>query len=128
VKGDENAMSSSRRPDLEAYLGFKLSPELTAKIHQLVEQCVDERLEKILTEKLEEIVKKCLEEREKLAEKEILKLRKVPHKEAVALIKKYIDEHQGCRTSDIIYDLALDPDLVLSVLTKLEKKKVIRGE
>lgn len=112
-------MSSSRKPELEASFSIKLTPELMAKIHEVVEECVDERLEKI--------VKKCLKEREKRAE-EVLELKKIPHKEAVALIKKYIDEHQGCRTSDIIYNLGLDPDLVLAVLEELEEKKKIRGD
>lgn len=113
-------MSSRKAPELETTWRIKLTPELIAKIHELVEQCVNE--------KLPEVVKKCLEEREKLAEKGVLKLRKIPHEKAVALIKSYIDEHQGCRTSDIIYDLALDPDLVLKVLKKLEEKGKIRSE
>ena len=125
-------MSTSRRPELEAYLGIKLSPEMMAKIHQAVEDYLSENLEdivkKCVDDCIEEVLKKCLEEREKLTEKEVLELRKIPRKEAVALIKEYIDEHQGCRTSDIIYDLALDPELALSVLKELEEKKEIRGE
>ena len=125
-------MPSFRRHELEAYVGIRLSPELMVKIHQAVEEYLNENLEEIVKkcvdECLEEVVKKCLEEREKLAEKEVVEVRKIPHKEAVALIKKYIDEHQGCRTSDIIYDLALDPELALSILKELEEKKEIRGE
>jgi hypothetical protein len=123
---------SLRKPELEAFIGFKLSPEMLAKIHSIVEEYAKKELEKVvrkvLDEKLEEVIRKCLEEKEKVAEKEVLKLRKIPHKEAIALIKEYINEHQGCRTSDIIYDLALDPDLVLRVLKELEEKKEIRGE
>ena len=111
---------SSKAPELETTWRIKLTPELVAKIHELVEQCVDE--------KLPEALKKHLEEKEKLAEREVLKLKKIPHKKAVALVKKYVDEHQGCRTSDIIYDLALDPDLVLKVLKELEENGKIRGE
>ena len=113
-------MSSRKAPELEIYWRTRLSPELMARIHELVEEYVNE--------KLPEVVKRCLEEREKLAEKEVLKLRKMPHKKAIDLIKRYIDKHQGCRTSDIIYDLALDPDLVLKVLKELEKRGKIRGE
>jgi len=111
-------------PELQASWRFELTPELLVKMQQLVEEWVNKYCE----EHFEEIVKKCLKEKEKLDEKSILKLRKIPHKKAVTLIKKYIDEHQGCRTSDIIYDLALDPDLVLELLKELEEKEKIRGE
>lgn len=125
-------MSSTKKPEFEAYFAFRPSTEMLAKIHSVLEECVDERLEevvrKVLDDKLEEVLRKCLKEKEKVAEKEVLDLRKIPHKEAVALIKKYIDEHQGCRTSDIIYDLALDPELVLTVLKELKEKGKIRSE
>ena len=52
----------------------------------------------------------------------------IPEKEAINKIAKYIDEHPGCRTSDIIFDLNIEPDLVLAVLRKLEKRKRIRGQ
>jgi len=113
-------VSSRRVPELEASWRFKLSPELMAKIHELVEESVNR--------KLPEVVRKCLEEREKLAEKGVIKLRKIPPKEAIPLIKRYIDKHQGCRTSDIIYDLGLEPDLVLKVLKELEEEGKIRGK
>ena len=124
-------MSSLKRPELEAYLGIKISAEMMARIHQVVEEYLDKNIDKIVKkcvdECLEDVVKKCMKEREERAE-EVLELRKIPRKDALALIKKYVDEHQGCRTSDIIYDLGLDPDLVLSVLRKLEETKEIRGE
>ena len=125
-------MTSVERLGLETFLGIRITPELMAKIHQVVEEYLNENLEEIVKkcvdECLEDVVKKCLEEREKRAEREVLELRKIPCEEAVALVKEYIDEHQGCRTSDIIYDLALDPELVLSVLKELEEKEEIRGE
>ena len=58
----------------------------------------------------------------------VVDLKVVPRERAIVMIKDYINHHKGCRTSDIIYDLELDPDLVLSVLKELEKKKEIRGE
>jgi len=124
-------MSSFGKAELEASFLIKLTPDLMVKIEQVVVEYLDQKLEdivkKYINECLEDVVKKCLEEREKLSE-EVLELRKIPRKEAVALIKKYVDEHHGCRTSDIIYDLTLDPELVLSVLKELEEKKEIRGE
>ena len=125
-------MSSTKKPEFESFISLRPSTEMLARIHSVVEECVNKELEKILrkllAEKLEEIVRKCLEEKEKRAEEEIIRLRKIPHEEAVGFIKEYIDKHQGCRTSDIIYDLELDPELVLSVLKELEEKKEIRGE
>ena len=58
----------------------------------------------------------------------IKKLKKIPLDEAEEKVRKYINKHQGCRTRDIIFDLELDPDLVLEVLQKLESKGNIRGE
>lgn len=125
-------MSSTKKPEFETVLSVRPSAEMLARIHSVVEECVERKIEKIvrkvLKEELEGIVRKCLEEREKASEEEILKLKKIPHKDAVALIQKHIDEHQGCRTSDIIYDLALDPDLVLTVLKELKEKGKIRSE
>jgi len=113
-------MSSRRVPELEASWRLSLTPELMAKIDELIEECVDRRLP--------EVVRKCLEEREKLSKKEILKLRKIPHEKAVALIKKYIDENRGCRTSEIILNLQLDPDIVLKAIRALREKGEIRSE
>ena len=124
-------MSSKEKLGFEVYVGYKPSVEMLAKIQSVVEECVNKELEeivrKLLNEKLEEVVKKCLEEKEKPPE-EAYELKRIPREEAAILITKYIDEHQGCRTSDIIFDLHLDPDLVLNVLRKLEKHKKVRGE
>lgn len=57
-----------------------------------------------------------------------IELRKIPKNEAIELIKAYIVKHLGCRTSDIIYDLTLDPDLVMECLNELEEKKKVVGK
>jgi hypothetical protein len=128
-------MSSRREPTFEFVAGVKPSATMLAQIHLLVEECVkhcvDESLEKtlkkILDDRLEKIVRKCLEEREKGAESEVIELKKIPKKKAIILVKSYIDKHQGCRTSDIIYDLALDPTLVMDVLQVLKNMKKVKG-
>ncbi|MGA9387962.1 MAG: hypothetical protein WBV70_03950 [Candidatus Bathyarchaeia archaeon] len=61
-------------------------------------------------------------------ETEALELVKIPEKEATKKVSEYISQHPGCRTSDIIYDLHLDPDLVLKVLRKLRKQEKVRGK
>lgn len=58
---------------------------------------------------------------------EVVELRKLPTKEATELILKYIKTHQGCSTSDLIFELELDVDLVLSIVRELEQKEEIRG-
>jgi len=68
---------------------------------------------------------KALEETEIGEETNLLTM---PREEAERKIKEYIDEHPGCRTGDIIYDLRLDPDLVLAILHDFEKKGKIRGK
>lgn len=125
-------MSGFKKPPLEITYGLKPSPEMLAKIHEIIEEYCERELEevvqKILAEKLEKVVRKCLEEKEKHIETEVVELKKIPEKEAVELIKSYIDNHAGCLTSDIIFDLKLAPDLVLKVLGKLEKEKKVRGK
>ncbi len=59
---------------------------------------------------------------------DIVKLEAIPKEEAKIRIKDYINQHQGCLTSDIIYDLGLDPDLVLNVLNELKEENKIKGE
>jgi predicted transcriptional regulator len=61
-------------------------------------------------------------------DEERTQLMTISEKEAIKRIKKYIDEHPGCRTSDIIFNLNIEPDLVLTVLRKLENRKRIRGQ
>ena len=56
----------------------------------------------------------------------VLKL--VPRDRAIVVIKDYVKHHQGCKTSDVIFDLELNPSLVLSVLQELEKSGDVRGE
>lgn len=129
-------MSSSRKSGFEEYVSYRPTPEMLAKIQEtvkeIVEECVDKKLEKalskLLDEKLEKVIQKLLEEKEKKTEPKIVTLEKIPMEEAIKRIEEYIDLHQGCLTSDIIYDLALDPDLVIQALKKLEKDKSVRGE
>jgi len=122
----------SKKSDLEAFIGFKLSPEMLIQIHKIIEEYCDREVEKlvrkVVAERLKKVVIECLKEKEELIGEPVIKLKKIPESKAIAQIKKYIDEHQGCRTSDIIYDLELDPDLVLLVLKELKEKGRIRSE
>lgn len=125
-------MSEFKRPPFQISYGIKISPEMAVEIHKLVEEYCDRELEKIVkkivTKRLTQIVKECLEERDKATEESVVELKRIPKEEAVVQIQDYVDKHQGCRTSDIIYDLELDPDLVLSVLQELKEKGKIRSE
>lgn len=60
--------------------------------------------------------------------KEVKVLRKISKKKATSLIQNYIKNNPGCRTSDIIYDLEIDPDIVLEILHELETNNLIQGE
>jgi hypothetical protein len=125
-------MSNRKKlPALGLNFSLELTPEMLAKIEQLVEDCVEK--------KLPEVVRKCLNEPdlEKIIEEKVreilgaeeaeIELKVIPREEAIKKIKSYIDTHPDCLTGDIIYDLGLDPDLVLSVLDELKKKGLIRG-
>jgi hypothetical protein len=43
----------------------------------------------------------------------------IPIDEAKKLVFDYIEQHNGARTSDIIFDLCLDPEIVLKALNEL---------
>lgn len=62
------------------------------------------------------------------SEEQEIVLRSLPRNEAVKVIKKYIDENPGCRTSDIILNLEIDPDLVLEIISNLQQGGEIRSE
>lgn len=59
---------------------------------------------------------------------ETIELVTIPKDEAKTRILSYINSHAGCRTGDIIYDLGLNPDLVIESLKELELAKRIAGK
>ena len=69
-----------------------------------------------------------IESLERIEEEGLEELVEIPEEEALAKIKDYVNNHPGCRTSEIIFDLRLDPDLVLKILKKLEERGKVRGE
>jgi len=58
----------------------------------------------------------------------VIELRNIPIDEARALILEYITEHCGAKTSDIIFGLALNVDLVLGILQELNEKEIMPVE
>jgi hypothetical protein len=59
---------------------------------------------------------------------DVTELVRIPLKDAQQKIISYVNSHIGCKTSDIIFDLGLDPDLVLQCLNELETSKRIRSK
>ena len=57
----------------------------------------------------------------------IVELRKVPIEEAKRLIHQYLKEHPGSRTSDLIIELALEPDIVIETLSQLRNEGKVEG-
>ena len=58
----------------------------------------------------------------------VINLRIVSLEEAKEEIYNYIKKNPGCRTSDIIVNLELDPDLVLKALSQLRCEERIEGK
>ena len=58
----------------------------------------------------------------------VIDLRVIPKSEAKKVIKKYIREHPGCITSEVIENLNLDPALAVQALNLLEDEGKVRGE
>ena len=64
----------------------------------------------------------------RMENKNLIELKKIPLEEAKNKIYRYIKEHPGCLTSDIILNLKLDPNLVLEALSHLKREGYIKGE
>jgi len=58
----------------------------------------------------------------------VIDLRVIPKSEAKKVIKKYIREHPGCITSEVIENLNLDPALAVQALNLLEEEGKVRGD
>jgi len=55
-------------------------------------------------------------------------LKKVSKNKAAQMIKEYVSKNPGCKTSDVIFDLKLHPDVVLPILRRLREEGVLRSE
>lgn len=74
-----------------------------------------------VNERLEKIEKPHTEE-------EPQQLLVIPEEEAKEKIVSYVNNHSGARTSDIICDLGLDPNLTINILRKLQAENKITGK
>lgn len=61
------------------------------------------------------------------ADNDTIELVTMPKEEAKQRILSYINSHVGCRTGEIVYNLGLDPDLVLECLKELESTQRVRS-
>jgi len=58
----------------------------------------------------------------------IVELKKIPLEDAKRVIYKYLREHPGSRTSDLILELALEPDIVIEALSQLRCEGKVEGK
>lgn len=58
----------------------------------------------------------------------IVELKKLPIEEAKRLIHRYLQGHPGSRTSDLIIELALEPDIVVEALSQLRCEGKVEGK
>jgi hypothetical protein len=58
----------------------------------------------------------------------VVELRKLPIIEAKRLVYDYLQNHQGARTSDLIIELALEPDIVIDALSQLRCEGKVEGK
>ncbi|MCL4436705.1 MAG: hypothetical protein M1503_09540 [Thaumarchaeota archaeon] len=92
-----------------------------------------EALEKVVKESKLSELPKVIELLNKLASCSLLNteetiVAQVSPEEAVSRIKEYIRTHPKCTTSDIIDDLAIDPDIVIEALSRLEQSDEVEGK
>ena len=100
-------------------------------IERLVRKNEVEKVESYFPDRIEDFEKELKELKSKSeakSEDQEIILKTIPRDEALKLIKKYIDKNPGCRTSDIIINLEIDPDLVLDVIRTLRQRGEIRSE
>jgi hypothetical protein len=58
----------------------------------------------------------------------VVELRKVPIEEAKRIIYQYIKEHPASRTTDLIIELTLEPDIVIEALSQLRCEGKVEGK
>ena len=89
---------------------------------------IEKSIEELKTEirELREMIERRLSEME--GEEEVVVLQRVPEDEAKKVVLELIKKKPGVRTSDIIIELGLEPELVLKILDELEKEGKVKGE
>lgn len=58
----------------------------------------------------------------------VVELKTVPIEDAKQIIHRYLKEHPGSRTSDLIIELALEPDIVIEALSQLRNEGKVEGK
>jgi len=97
------------------FCGMTLN-HLTALREQII--MLNERLDRLEHEKTISIE----------VEEEPQQFATIPEEEATIRISEYVDSHPGTRTSDIICDLGIEPNLALKILRKLQAEDKIAGK
>ena len=80
-----------------------------------------------ILKKLDDLKKRINELENLIKSEEVIELKKIPKDEAKKLILDYIEKHEGCWTDEIIFDLKLDPVLVVEVLKELEGEEEVES-
>ncbi len=62
------------------------------------------------------------------ADAPVVELRRIPIEEAKQIIYEYLKAHPGSRTSDLIMELELDPDIVIEALSQLKCEDKVEGK
>lgn len=63
-----------------------------------------------------------------MSEVPLEKPKKVSKIKAAKMVKEYVVKNPGCKTSDIIFDLKLHPDVVLPIFRSLREEGELRSE
>lgn len=59
-------------------------------------------------------------------DEDVVELKQIDKQTAKKQIKDFIEKNSGCKTSDLIIKLELDPPLVIEILKELKKEEVIQ--
>jgi len=78
----------------------------------------------ILIQAVESVLKEKNEPVDSLNEE--LELKTFEKAEAKQMIKEYIDNNSGCKTSEIILKLSIDPMQAMEILKELRKEQVVQ--
>jgi hypothetical protein len=58
----------------------------------------------------------------------VIELKRIPIEDAKQAIHQYLKAHPGSRTSDLIIELALEPDIVIDALSQLRCEGKVEGK
>jgi len=105
---------------------YTLSPEMRQDIKESIIHTLHSDPE--LVREIFQAVVQIKNESHEIKQKEEIELKRIEKAEAKKLIHAFIESNPGCKTSDIIVRLELDPPFVMEILKELKEEDLVQSK